>query len=100
MLDNEISGRLATTFECFFKHSIKHFIEEPLEYEDKIQCIFSLQEALELLLKFYIVTKMGYRSIIEDCQAEKTENELPVNIEDLMIIMIDIIINIIMMKDR
>ena len=76
MLDNEISGRLSTTFECFFKHSVMHFVKEPLENEDKIQCVFSLQEALELLLKFYIVKKRGYRSIIEDCHAGKTENEL------------------------
>ena len=76
MLNSEISERLSTTFECFFKHSIKHFVQEPLENEDKIQCIFSLQEALELLLKFYIVEKMGYRSIIEDSQAGKPESEL------------------------
>jgi len=76
MLNSEIAERLSTTFECFFKHSIKHFVEDPLEHEDKIQCIFSLQEALELLLKFYIVEKMGYRFIIEDSQADKPEDEL------------------------
>lgn len=76
MVKEEILTRLKNNFMCFFKQSIKHYVVTNRQFDDDVLAVFSLQQALEIMLKIYFVEKIGYTSILQDKFREKKESEL------------------------
>lgn len=73
MIKDEILARLKTNFKIFFRQSIKHYVKIERQNEDEVLAIFSLQQALELLLKIYYVEENGYKSIL--CERDRSLDE-------------------------
>ena len=76
MLKEKILERIRTTFICFFRNTIYHYTQDPLTLDDKILCVFCMQQSLELLLKYAIVEEDGYEKIIYKNDIKKSESEL------------------------
>ena len=63
MLKEKILERIRTTFICFFRNTIYHYTQDPLTLDDKILCVFCMQQSLELLLKYAIVEEDNIPSL-------------------------------------
>lgn len=78
-LEQEIKQRLRKSFKSFFSHSIEHLTKIEPDYNDYLQGIFSLQESLEIMVKYYLTDLHGYKIIITEKQRsndDKTNKDL------------------------
>lgn len=66
-LTKQISILLKNSFQYFFKHAIDHLLQESTDY-NKTMFVFSVQQALELLVKLYLINYHGVLSILDDKQ--------------------------------
>lgn len=82
-IENEIKDRIRTTFKSFFMHTIEHLTKSDPDFNDYLQVVFSLQESLELMVKYFLIETYGYRNVINKkqctCSDEQNENLLNSN---------------------
>lgn len=75
-INKELSKRLLSTSRELLIHSLEHALaQEPTE-NDILQTVVNLQAALELLGKFYLVRREGWRAIIDAQFHSQTEAQI------------------------
>lgn len=74
-LSQILHDNISCTFIAFFRDGITHFLKSETSLDDKILCVFSLQEAMELLVKLYFLEERGYVSILIKKHKTNTEEQ-------------------------
>ena len=63
-LEKKVFTLLQTNFNSFFKHAIDHFTSEDNEF-NRTMYIFSIQTALEVLVKLYVLNEYGVLVLLD-----------------------------------
>lgn len=80
-LTNQIISLLRKDFRYFFRHAIEHLVQEDTGFNQTMY-VFSIQQALELLVKIYVANHYGVLVVLDFEQThdvrlrEKSEQEL------------------------
>lgn len=69
-LEKKVFILLRNNFNSFFKHAIEHLISEDNEY-NRTMYIFSIQSALEILVKIYVLFQYGVLVILDFAQSHE-----------------------------
>lgn len=74
-LEKKVFQLLKNNFNSFFKHAIEHLTSEDNEY-NRTMYVFSIQAALESLVKLYVLYQYGIFDIIDQKQIHEKDGRL------------------------
>ncbi|MBQ4831576.1 hypothetical protein J8L84_20060 [Alteromonas sp. MMG017] len=75
-VDEQLTFRLKKTFKLYIRSALQNALSETPSESDVLQTIINIQAALELIGKFFVLRREGWKGIVKSKFHDKSETEL------------------------